>query len=39
MPMSTLGVLVGVQGAVLGTLAARLVGGRTRRPAERPRPE
>ena len=37
--MSTLGVLVGVQGAVLGTLAARLVGGRTRRPAERPRPE
>ena len=37
--MSTLGVLVGVQGAVLGTLAARLAGGRTRRPAERPRPE
>ena len=28
--------LVGVQGVVLGTLAARLVGGRTRRPPERP---
>ena len=31
--------LVGVQGAVLATLATRLVGGRTRRPPERPRPE
>jgi len=28
--------LVGVQGVVLATLAARLVGGRTRRPPERP---
>ena len=37
--MSALWVLIGVQGAVLATLAARLVGGRTRRPAERPRPE
>ena len=30
--------LVGVQGAVLATLATRLVGGRTRRPPERPLP-
>ncbi|MFM9012980.1 MAG: glycosyltransferase, partial [Gemmatimonadota bacterium] len=39
MTHAPLGLLVAVQGTVLATLASRLVGGRTRRPAERPRPE
>ncbi len=34
-----LGGLAAVQGGVLAVLSARLIGGRTRRPPERPRPE
>ncbi|MFM8566992.1 MAG: glycosyltransferase family 2 protein [Gemmatimonadota bacterium] len=36
---ASLGLLAAVQGTVLATLASRLVGGRIRRPAERPRPD
>lgn len=39
MPDAGLALLVAVQGVVLATLAARLVGGRTRRPPERLMPE